>query len=215
MLIILLISFKATAQNAEGLIKKGNEAYNQKQYDLAQENYKKALNKNPINTKAQYNLGNALYRNKKSDDAVNAYDITIQNSKLPAEKQGAFYNKGVVLQHSKKLPECIAAYKDALRLNPADEDARINLQQALQQQQQDQKENKQQNKKNQKEDQKKDPKQPKENKEQNDTPQKQPSKMTQKEAEEKLKALSEQEKKLQDKLKKVGAASPEKPEKDW
>ena len=215
LLIILLISFKATAQNAEGLIKKGNEAYNQKQYDLAQENYKKALNKNPINTKAQYNLGNALYRNKKSDDAVNAYDITIQNSKLPAEKQGAFYNKGVVLQHSKKLPECIAAYKDALRLNPADEDARINLQQALQQQQQDQKENKQQDKKNQKEDQKKDPKQPKENKEQNDTPQKQPSKMTQKEAEEKLKALSEQEKKLQDKLKKVGAASPEKPEKDW
>ncbi len=215
LLIIFLISFTATAQNAEGLIKKGNEAYNQKQYDLAQENYKKALNKNPINTKAQYNLGNALYRNKKSEDAVNAYDITIQNSKLPAEKQGAFYNKGVVLQHSKKLPECIAAYKDALRLNPADEDARINLQQALQQQQQDQKENKDKDKKNQKEDQKKDPKQPKENKEQNDTPQKQPSKMTQKEAEEKLKALSEQEKKLQDKLKKVGAASPEKPEKDW
>jgi hypothetical protein len=70
-------------------------------------------------------------------------------------------------------------------------------------------------KKNQKEEQKKDSKQPKENKGQNDTPQKQPSKMTQKEAEEKLKALFEQEKKLQDKLRKVGAASPEKPEKDW
>jgi hypothetical protein len=39
--------------------------------------------------------------------------------------------------------------------------------------------------------------------------------MTQKEAEEKLKALLEQEKKLQDRLRKVSAASPEKPEKDW
>ena len=36
-----------------------------------------------------------------------------------------------------------------------------------------------------------------------------------KEAEEKLKALLQQEKKLQDKLRKVGAASPDKPEKDW
>jgi len=211
---LILFSFTATAQNSEGLIKKGNEAYNNKQYELAQENYKKALNKNPINSKAHYNLGNALYRNKKSEDALNAYDVAIQNSKLPTEKQGAFYNKGVVLQQSKKIPECIAAYKDALRLNPADEDARNNLQLALQQQQ-EQKENKEKNKKNQKEEQKKDSKQPKENKEQNDTPQKQPSKMTQKEAEEKLKALFEQEKKLQDKLRKVGAASPEKPEKDW
>lgn len=213
--LLILFSFKATAQNSEGLIKKGNEAYNNKQYELAQENYKKALNKNPINSKAQYNLGNALYRNKKSEDALTAYDVAIQNSKLPIEKQGAFYNKGVVLQQSKKIPECIAAYKEALRLNPADEDARINLQQALQQQQQEQKENKEKDKKNKKEEQKKNSNQSKENKEQNDTPQKQPSKMTQKEAEEKLKALFEQEKKLQDKLRKVGAASPEKPEKDW
>ncbi len=37
--------------------------------------------------------------------------------------------------------------------------------------------------------------------------------MTKKEAEEKLKALMQQEKNLQDKLRKVDAASPEKPEK--
>ena len=150
--LLILFSFTATAQYSEGLVKKGNDAYNNKQYELAQENYKKALNKNPINSKAHYNLGNALYRNKKSEDALNAYDVAIQNSKLPTEKQGAFYNKGVVLQQSKKIPECIAAYKDALRLNPADEDARNNLQLALQQQQ-EQKENKEKNKKNQKEDQ--------------------------------------------------------------
>ena len=39
--------------------------------------------------------------------------------------------------------------------------------------------------------------------------------MTKKEAEEKLKALMQQEKNLQDKLRKVDAASLDKPEKDW
>ena len=53
----------------------------------------------------------------------------------------------------------------------------------------------------------------KDNKDQQPKPQ--PSKMTQKEAEEKLKALLQHEKNLQDKLRKVDAASPEKPEKDW
>jgi Ca-activated chloride channel family protein len=215
MLFLFLMPFEGFAQNSDGLIKKGNEAYNKKEYKLAQENYKKALNKNPVNPKAQFNLGNALYRNEKPADAVGAYDIAIQNSKLPAEKAGAFYNKGVALQQSKKIPECIAAYKDALRLNAADEDARINLQKALQQQQQEKnKDNKDQKKQKENPD-KKDPKESDKKKDQNEEPQKQPSKMTQKEAEEKLKALLEQEKKLQDRLRKVSAASPEKPEKDW
>ena len=215
MLLLFLIHFEGSAQNSDGLIKKGNEAYNKKEYEKAQENYKKALNKNPVNPKAQFNLGNALYRNEKPVDAVGAYDVAIQNSKLPAEKAGAFYNKGVVLQHSKKIPECIAAYKDALRLNAADEDARINLQKALQQQQQQKNKENQDQKKPKEDPEKKNSKESDKKKDQNEEPQKQPSKMTQKEAEEKLKALLEQEKKLQDRLRKVSAASPEKPEKDW
>ena len=44
------------------------------------------------------------------------------------------YNKGVALQNNNKLPECIHAYKQALKLDPTDEDARQNLQRALKQQ---------------------------------------------------------------------------------
>lgn len=211
----ILVSFSAFAQNDNQLIKQGNAAYNKKQYELAREEYKKAAEKNPLNQKAQYNLGNALYKTEKPEDAAVAYDAAIQNSKLPLEKSDAFYNKGVVLQNNKKLPECIAAYKNALRLNPGDEDARLNLQKALQQQQQQQ-EQQRENKEQQKP--KDDPKK-KENQQQKENPQEQPkpqpSKMTKKEAEEKLKALLQQEKKLQDKLRRVNAASPEKPEKDW
>lgn len=216
LLIIFLAPLASMAQNDNELIKKGNKAYNKKDYDVARENYKKAVEKNPANQKAQYNLGNALYKSKKPEDAVAAYDAAIQNSKLPVDKATAFYNKGVVLQNNKKLPECIAAYKNSLRLNPKDEDARLNLQKALEQQkqQQQQKENDNKKEKKPKDDPKKKDQQQPENKKE-DQPKPQPSKMTKKEAEERLNALLQQEKKLQDKLRKVNAASPEKPTKDW
>ncbi len=217
MIVGLLTPLVMVAQNGDELVKEGNKAYTEKKYAIAAENYKKATEKNPANPRAQYNLGNALYRDGKPSEAVAAYDESIQSSRTNAEKATAFYNKGVVLQNDKKLPECIEAYKNALRLNPGDEDARLNLQKALQQQQQQQKENKDKKEEQKPKDdpKKKDQQKEQEKKEKDQLPKPQPSKMTKKEAEEKLKALLQQEKKLQDKLRKVGAASPEKPEKDW
>jgi len=193
------------AQKENALIKKGNTAYNNKQLDVAIEDYKKAIELNPSGNKASFNLGNALYKNGKTADAVKAYESAIANSNEAIDKSKAWYNTGVVLQNNNKLPESIDAYKNALKLNPADEDARINLQNAIKKQQQ-QKEKEEAEKKKDK------PKQQKQDKEQ---PKPQPNKMTKKEAEEKLKALMQQEKNLQDKLRKVDALSPEKPEKDW
>ena len=123
-----------------------------------------------------------------------------------------------MLQNNKKLPDCIDAYKNALKLNPQNEDARQNLQKALKQQKEEQKkenkdnkdekkpkdDKKQQDKDKQKQDEKKD-----------DQPKPQPSKLTKQDAEEKLKALLQQEKNLQDRLRKVSPATSSKPEKDW
>ncbi len=215
--LFLLSPFMTLAQKDNKLVKKGNEAYNNGQFDVAADNYKKAIEQNRENLPAQYNLGNALYKNKLPDNAVAAYDAAIQLGKLPLDKAGAFYNKGVVLQNNKKLAECIDAYKDALRLNPADEDARLNLQKALlqQKQQQQQQQEKDDKEKKPKDDPKQNEKQKQDEKEKDERPKPQPSKMTKKEAEEKLKALLQQEKRLQDKLRKVNAASPSKPDKDW
>jgi len=202
-LLLLFIPFVSFSQAKEKLIKKGNDAYAEKKYDVAADNYLQATAKDPANEKAFYNLGNALYKNKKSEESVSAYDAAILHSKNPADKSAAFYNKGVVLQNDKKLAECIDAYKNSLKLNPADEDARLNLQKALLKQKQEQQKEDEKKKQQQKQQQKKEDTKPK------------PSKMTKKEAEEKLKALLQHEKNLQDKLRKSDAASPEKPEKDW
>ncbi len=221
-LLAFVIPVTLSAQNDKALVKKGNEAYVEKKYDQAIDNYHKALEKNPENAPAQYNLGNALYKSEKKEDAVAAYDAAIERSKLPMDKSAAYYNKGVALQNNKKLPECIEAYKNALRINPTDEDARLNLQKALEQQKQQQQQKKDKDDKDKKKPKEDDKKKDKQNKQQqekdkdkDELPKPQPSKMTKKEAEEKLKALLQQEKKLQDKLRKVGAASPLKPEKDW
>ncbi|MEP7163894.1 MAG: VWA domain-containing protein [Ferruginibacter sp.] len=209
-ILFVFIGLGAAAQTQkENLaIKKGNEAYMKNDYSNALDAYGKVIEKNPENATAQFNQGNALYKTDKKEAAVVAYDKALKKLNEPVEKSNAFYNKGVVFQNDKKLPECILAYKNALRLDPGNEDARQNLQKALQQQQQQQNkdQNKDQNKK--KQDQKK-------NEEKKPEPKQQQSKLTRKDAEEKLKALMEQEKNLQDKLHKVNATSVSKPEKDW
>jgi tetratricopeptide (TPR) repeat protein len=206
--------FAASAQNEKSIIKKGNDAYGKGDYEKAAAEYKKVTDQNPANGTASYNLGNALYKNKKNDEAVIAYENAAGSAADKAGKSKAFYNKGVVLQNTSKLPECIDAYKNALKLNPNDDDARQNLQAALKQlkkQQEQQKKNKQQQKP--KEDEKQKEKE-KQNQDQKQQPQPKP-KISKKDAEEKLKALLQQEKNLQDKLRKVDMASPNKPEKDW
>ena len=215
-LVTCCLPLASLAQTEKSLIKKGNEAYSKKEYDNAITDYKKVTEKNPANITAQYNLGNALYKNKKADEAVSAYENALSNSTSKDDKSRSFYNKGVVLQNNNKLPECIDAYKNALKLNPDDEDARQNLQKALQQlkqQQQKQKENKEQKKP--REDQKQQEKQKPKEDDKNNQPKPQPSKLTKQDAEEKLKALLQQEKNLQDKLRKVNEASLSRPEKDW
>ena len=225
-LVIFFVFLNASsfAQNAKNEIIKGNDAYKKNEYDKAENAYRDALKIADNNATATYNLGNALYRKNNTDEAVQSYDNTIQNSTDNITKEKAFYNKGVTYQKAKKLPECINSYENALMLNPADEDARQNLQRALKQQQQqnqqqqNQKDKKEQTKQDQKkQDQKKQDQNNKQDQQkQNNEPQPQPSKMSKQDADEKLKSLLESEKDLQDKLHKIkGAASPDKPEKDW
>ncbi len=209
---ILLLCNYSFAQDTKNVIIKGNEAYKNNDFDKAEVFYGEAQKLDEKNTTASYNIGNVFYRKEKTDEAVNAFDNTINNSKENTIKQKAFYNKGVAYQKANKLPECILAYKNALLLNPADEDARQNLERALMEQK------KQEDKKD-KKDKKQDPKKDQDKKDQqkkDKEPKPQPSKISKQDAEEKLKSLLEKEKALQEKLHKIkGADGLNKPDKDW
>ena len=214
----LLITNAAFTQEINKQIRNGNNAYNKQEYQQATSMYRNALTKDPGNTTATYNLGNSFYKLDKTDEAIHEYDKAIEHTSDIAVKAKTYYNKGVALQKQNKLPECIEAYKNGLKITPRDEEARQNLERALvklkqqqnKQDKQDQKQKKQQDKK-----QDEDKTDQKQKDQQQQQPKPQPSKISKQDAEEKLRSLLDHEKDLQDKLHKVRASGIDKPKKDW
>lgn len=207
----------AQAQHSSELIKEGIDAYQQKNYTLAIDKFTQAKAAPKAAPVASYNLGNALFKAGKPDEALRAYDEAIKGFGYHKHKSNAWYNKGVVWHQQHKLPECIDAYKKSLKLDPANEDARLNLQRALQEQKQQQDQQKKDaNKDKKKQDQPKD-QQPKDNKDPSKNKPREESspKMSKAEAERQLKNLMQYEKQIQDRMQKARMASPVKPEKDW
>ena len=207
--VLMMLAMSATAQTDRQYVRQGNKLFRNGDYPNAEVSYRKAIEKNPKNPQAVFNLGNALMAQKKDSAAVAQFESASKLETNPLRKAKAFHNMGVVCQSHKMYGEAIEAYKNALRLNPADDETRYNLvlckhqQQKQQQNQQNQQggndDKKQDNKKDQqqKQDQQKD--------QQDDKKQQEPPKpqMSKENAEQLLNAAIQNEKQTQDKLQKA------------
>lgn len=215
-LVTMTATMAASAQSPNARIRSGNRYYKKKQVDQSVQEYRSAVQQAPDNPTANYNLGNAQFRKNNFDEAARSYDATIKNSPNDkAMQQKSYYNKGVAMIKQKKLQESIDAWKQALKLDANDADARENLEKALMQQKQQQ----QQQQKNQN-DQKKEQKEKKEEKkeqqqQQQQQPRPQPSRLNKQQVEQLLKALEQKENDLQNKIKQNKVKAPQQPEKDW
>lgn len=137
------------AQSTAKMMEKGQQSYDNKAYDEAISWYEKAAAKEATPT-AKYNLGNSQYQKGQFEEAVKNFGEAAQNSEDPKIKSQAAYNKGNALYKTEKYQESIEAYKQALKLNPADQEARHNLMHARKaRQEQQQKEQQQQDQQNQ------------------------------------------------------------------
>jgi Ca-activated chloride channel family protein len=223
-LIILtfLIAEKVFCQPEQKYIRKGNGEYNEKKYNEAEVLYRKALEKNIKSRKAEYNLSNSLYKQEKYEAAATKYSDLTQGEKDNRELSRYYYNQGNSLFKANKLNESIEAYKNALRKNPEDNDARHNLQLALrmksmqnQQQQGKQDKQDQQNKQDQKNQQNQQNQQNNKDQQQNQQ-QEQKGQISREDAERLLQALENDEKKVLQKVKEKQAQVRKVPvEKDW
>lgn len=129
--VILQLQPAAGDKAASQSIKDGNRLYLAGQFAAAGEAYEQAVNSRYRYT-AILNKGNALYRQKKIDDALKTYkQAALQENTDILQRSGAYYNAGVVYSSQKKIQESIEEYKNALRLNWKDVHARENLQKAL------------------------------------------------------------------------------------
>lgn len=197
-----------SAQTDRQYIRQGNKLFRSGDYPNAEVSYRKAIEKNPKNPQAVFNLGNALMAQKKDSAAVMQFDSATKLETNPLRKAKAYHNVGVICQSHKMYGEAIEAYKSALRLNPADDETRYNLvlckhQQKKQQQNQQQN---QQGNNDQKQDDKKDQqnKDQQKDKQENKKQQEQPKpQMSKENAEQLLNAAIQNEKQTQDKLNKA------------
>lgn len=229
LLSLLSVPAMTFAQKQERMhLRKGNALFEDSAYVDAEIEYRKALDADPKSVKAKYNLGNALANQEKTDDALKEYISAAMAAKTKEEKARIYHNAGVALQKQKKYGECIEAYKNALKANPADDETRYNLALAQKmlkdQQQQQQQQNEQQDKKDQQQ-QQQDQKQnqnnqndKKDNEQENqEQQQSQPQQQMSKEnAEQLLNAVKQEEQNVRNKVQKqMQNASSKSLEKDW
>lgn len=157
------------AQNAEWkMMHEGNAAFRSRNFEKAQSLYMKVLKRNPKNARALFNLADTYLAKGDAKLADSLFTQAAQHERNPQVKSMAFHNRGYIRQtaalHDQQnqqqlLRQAIEQYKQALRLNPHDNDTRYNLvlcQRQLkdspnknQQQQQKQQKQKQQQDKNQ------------------------------------------------------------------
>jgi Ca-activated chloride channel homolog len=218
----LTVSSVLYAQETEQHISNGNSFYRNKQYKESEAEYQKALEKTPQQPVARYNYASSLFRNDNGTKAMSLFDSMARASDNLKIRTQSYYNNGSMLSQqfekakeaNKKLGtnsqmldqvsmgllvKSIDYYKNTLRQNPADTQARENLQKALIEL-----------KNNQPPPEKKEDKKKKEEKKKEQRP-----KMNQKEVEQRLKLMEQKEKEVQQRVQKQKVKAPAPVSKDW
>lgn len=156
MLILLMLAcaLSVSAQQERKFIREGNGLFNGQDFEKAEVEYRKAIDKKALSFEGGFNLGDALYKQKKYEEALQQFSSMAKEEKDKERLGELYHNIGNTLLAMEKTEESIEAYKESLRNRPGSAETKYNLEYARnkQQQQQDQdkdKQDKQDNKDNQ------------------------------------------------------------------
>lgn len=161
--------------------------YDAGKFDDAAAKYNQALVDDPDSALLHFNLGDAEYRRKQYEASARAFASLPQDAAAQYNQGNALYQMGLAAEQAKpqdalqKWAEALVAYRRAIALDPADEDAKFNyewvsrkieelkkkLEEQQQQEQQDQQQN-EQNQDQQKQDQQADQQQQQQDQQQNE-----------------------------------------------
>lgn len=129
------------------VLRSGNKLYEKKQYAEAETQYRKAQDMNPT-YEGLFNLADVLYKQKRYEEALNILKQIARDDVAGMHAPDAYYNLGNTYFQMKKLPEAAEAYKNTLRRNPNDDEARYNLAYVLELMKQNNNQNNNQNNQN-------------------------------------------------------------------
>ena len=143
--VLSLNEVKAQSIESKIALKKGNKTYKSGDYDTSLFNYQSSFLYDTSNIDAIYNKGNAALMNGNFEEARSNYNGYLQHTGTKIEKADAHYNIGnsYLSEYSLEsknqqqppnndlLKSAVEEYKNALRYNFNDEDARYNLSYAM------------------------------------------------------------------------------------
>ena len=217
-MVLMIIPIIAGAQVEKKYIRQGNREYDRSKYQESEVSYRRAVADNKRSSEAIFNIGDALYRQDKFEEAASYFSENINMNDDSRKKAAAMYNLGNSLLQADKLKESIDAYKGSLRLHPDNHEAKFNLayaqdllkqqEQQQQQQQQDQnnenqdKQDKNNDQNQDQNEQNKDQKEDQQQKEQQD----QEQSISKEDAQRLLNSLANDEKDVQEKVRRAKAA---------
>ena len=127
--VTLFVTTEAQAQKwpERSRVRRGNRAYERLDYDRAEERYREAQQLSDTCFEATFNLGDALYKQQKFDEAEKVFTaLAADSTRNNLDRAHSYYNLGNSLFQQKKYQEALAAYKRSLRLNPADLETKYN-----------------------------------------------------------------------------------------
>lgn len=158
-IVAALVVGEALAQNMpeRRLVRRGNRQFDKQHYTESIDLYERALVADPDSFEAQFNLATALSKNRRDDKPELAERAEKLLSGLEkrtdlddTQRADVAYNLGNVRFDGGNLQGALESYRNAMRFNPDDQDAKFNYAytKLLLQQQQQQNEQNQQNQQN-------------------------------------------------------------------
>lgn len=140
-IIIVLLAgtvLPAMAQQERKYIREGNNLFDKQDFEKAEVEYRKAADKKEDSFEAAFNTADALYKQKKYEEALKQFAQLAAGEKNKQRLGELYHNIGNTLLAMEKTDESIEAYKESLRNNPTSEATKYNLEFARQKKQQDQ-----------------------------------------------------------------------------
>ena len=201
----LLLTASVFAQQERRFIRKGTSDYKNEKYLESEIEYRKALEKNEKSYEAQFNLADALYKQKKLDKSLEQFQALAGTVTDPDKLAQIYHNIGNIYFAAGEYDKSIDAYKKSLRNNPLDNETRYNYIAAEKMKKKQEQNQQQQQQQEQKPEPQPQPEQPKE----------QDDKMSKEDAQRLLNAIQQDENELQKKTRKAKSTEKTKIEKNW
>lgn len=217
LLIMIVTTGELCSQSDRRHLREGNRDYRAGRFSDSELSYRRAAEVIRGTPDAWFNLGNSMYRQERFEDAAESFRKNASLNDGAAYKANSYYNLGNSLLSGGKIEESIESYKNSLRLNPDNPEAKFNLayaQNLLREQEQAEGQNQnergedqeqEQNQKDQESGDQKDQNQEEQSSQQQRDDQQQV--ISEEDARRLLEALVENEKELQEKVKKDKAAA--------